>query len=210
LDKWKSGIGVNYSRGEIGFSVEHKAVLTYAYHLQFKDESTLSFGAAAGIQSHRVVGGQLIFPDGSQEALNGYTKSNFIADFGIHFKKEHLSLGLSSTGVNQPLIGYYYQAARHYYLTGSYDFELSEKWILQPKLMGVNADAMYSAHFHLLASYNKFLTFGAGYRFSDAICVNASYQFKEKIKIGYAYDHTRSKLSNISRGSHEIMLGITF
>ena len=106
-------------------------------------------------------------------------------------------------------MSYYYSVSRHYFLTGAYDFVLGKKWILQPKFIAVTDAVKLSAQLHVLASFNKFLTFGAGYRLSDAICMNASYQFKEKIRIGYAYDLTINKLSGISRGSHEILLGIT-
>jgi type IX secretion system PorP/SprF family membrane protein len=209
LENQNSGLGVNYMRNSIGFSKNNKAVVSYAYHLKFANESSLSFGAAAGVQVHSFDGSQFIFPSPNQEPFSSYTKAAFIADFGLHFKNKNLSLGLSSTGLNEPRLGIY-QVARHYYLTGAYDVELNEKWNLQPKLIVVTDAVKMSAQMHLLANFNKFLTFGGGYRISDAICVNASYQFKEKIRIGYSYDLTINKLSNISSGSHEVLLGITF
>ncbi len=209
VDKWKSGFGINYMRGSIGFSKVNKAVATYAYHIKFKNESTLSFGLAAGALIYSFDGSQLIFPTSSQEPLKSFTKATFICDFGLHFKKENLTVGLSSTGLNAPRMSFY-QAARHYYLTTAYDFEFAEKWMLQPKFIAVSDAVKLSAQLHVLASYKKFLTFGAGYRISDAICVNASYRFKEKFRLGYAYDITTNKLSSISRGSHEIIVGLTF
>ena len=209
LENQNSGLGVNYMRNSIGFSKNNKAVVSYAYHLKFANESTLSFGTAAGLQVLSFDGSQFIFPSPNQEPLSSYTKAAFIADFGLHFKNKNLSLGLSSTGLNEPRLGIY-QVARHYYLTGTYDVELNEKWTFQPKLVVVTDAVMSSAQMHLLANFNKFLTFGGGYRISDAICVNASYQFKEKIRIGYSYDLTINKLNTISSGSHEILLGITF
>jgi type IX secretion system PorP/SprF family membrane protein len=209
LERWNSGLGINYMRNSIGFSKNNRAVVSYAYHLKFANETILSFGAAAGVQVHSFDGNQLIFPSSNQEPFTSYTKAAFIADFGLHVKNKKLSLGLSSTRLNEPRLGIY-QVERHYYLTGAYDVELNEKWILQPKLVVVTDAVMSSAQMHLLANFNKFLTFGAGYRISDAICVNASYQFKEKIRIGYAYDLTINKLNGISRGSHEVLLGVTF
>lgn len=208
VDKWKSGFGINYMRGSIGFSKENKAVGTYAYHLKFKNESTLSFGMAAGIQHLFIDFSQLIFPNGETSDLPPYNKTVFIADFGAHFKKEKWTIGLSSTSLNQPKTTYY-QVARHYYFTTAYDLELSDKWLLQPKFFAVSDAVKLSAQIHVLTSYKKFLTFGAGYRISDAICVNASYRFKEKFRLGYAYDITVNKLSNISRGSHEFVFSFS-
>lgn len=209
VEKWKSGFGINYMRGSIGISKENKAVGTYAYHLKFKNESTLSFGLAVGIRHLFMDYSQLIFPNGETSNLPPLNKSVFIADFGVHYKKDNWSLGLSSTSLNQPIIANYH-VARHYYLTSSYDWNITEKWLFQPRLIIVSDAVMHSAQLHLLATFNKFLNFGAGYRISDAICVNASYRFKEKFRLGYAYDITTNKLSSVSRGSHEIIVGLTF
>jgi hypothetical protein len=61
---------------------------------------------------------------------------------------------------------------------------------------------------HIL--YRERIWLGAGYRTSDAFVAMLEYQVNPKLRIGYAYDMTTSRLRNYSSGSHEVMLGMDF
>jgi len=54
--------------------------------------------------------------------------------------------------------------------------------------------------------YNKFLTFGVGYRYKDALIgiIAADYR---NFYLGYSYDYPTSDIARASRGSHEIFIG---
>jgi len=47
---------------------------------------------------------------------------------------------------------------------------------------------------------------GLTFRSSDAISIMLGYMPIPNFTVGYAYDITTNKLSNVSRGSHEILL----
>ena len=54
--------------------------------------------------------------------------------------------------------------------------------------------------------YDKFLTFGLGYRWRDAIIATVAAEFKN-IFIGYSYDYATSAIAKASSGSHEVFAG---
>ncbi len=56
------------------------------------------------------------------------------------------------------------------------------------------------------ATYNKFISFGLGYRWNDALSLMIGAEFKNFF-LGYAFDYPLSALSKASAGSHEIVAG---
>jgi hypothetical protein len=56
------------------------------------------------------------------------------------------------------------------------------------------------------ATYNRFLSFGVGYRYKSAISAMVAAEFKNFF-IGYAYDYATSAIAKASSGSHELVIG---
>lgn len=54
--------------------------------------------------------------------------------------------------------------------------------------------------------WKKFLTFGVGYRYNDAVSVMASGEYKGFF-LSYSYDYPLSDIAKLSSGSHEILAG---
>lgn len=54
--------------------------------------------------------------------------------------------------------------------------------------------------------WKKFLTFGVGYRYNDAVSVMASGEYKGFF-LAYSYDYPLSDIAKLSSGSHEILAG---
>ena len=63
----------------------------------------------------------------------------------------------------------------------------------------------FSAEATMRATYKKFLTFGLGYRYRDAISAMIGGEFKNFF-IGYSYDYPMSAISRVSSGSHELII----
>lgn len=64
----------------------------------------------------------------------------------------------------------------------------------------------FSAEVTMRATYNKFISFGVGYRYKDAVSAMIAAEFKNFF-LGYAYDYPTSAISKASTGSHEIVAG---
>ena len=56
------------------------------------------------------------------------------------------------------------------------------------------------------ATFNKFLSFGLGYRYKDAVSAMISAEFKNFF-LGYSYDYSTSAINRASSGSHGIVAG---
>ena len=72
--------------------------------------------------------------------------------------------------------------------------------------MAVTDFSTFNVQAAMRARYNKFLSFGVGYRYKDAVSVMVGAEFKNFF-IGYSYDYPTSAISKASSGSHEIIAG---
>ena len=54
--------------------------------------------------------------------------------------------------------------------------------------------------------YNRFLSFGVGYRWDDAVIATVAAEFKN-FYVGYSFDYPTSAISKASSGSHELVVG---
>ena len=59
---------------------------------------------------------------------------------------------------------------------------------------------------NLNALYNDKVEFGLGYRLDDAFMAMINLRVNEKLRVGYSYDYTSTRLNNFSKGSHELLL----
>lgn len=77
---------------------------------------------------------------------------------------------------------------------------------MQPALLVATDFSAFSANISMNATYNKFITFGLGYRWDDAISLTVGAYYKNFF-LGYAFDYPTSAISKASSGSHEIVAG---
>ena len=96
---------------------------------------------------------------------------------------------------------------RMLYFTGGGNIPIKNTLFeLQPSLLVKTDFSMFTAEVTMQARYNKFLRFGVGYRWKDAISVMVGAEIKNFF-LGYAYDYPMSAISKASSGSHELVAG---
>ncbi len=66
--------------------------------------------------------------------------------------------------------------------------------------------AFTTAEINARVRYNKFLTFGVGYRWNDAVIATIAAEYKNFF-IGYSYDYATTAIAKASSGSHEVFAG---
>lgn len=97
--------------------------------------------------------------------------------------------------------------ALHFYTTGGYVFNFSERIKFKPAFMAKSvAGAPLSVDLTSNVLYNDKIEFGIAYRISDGISGLFNLRISEAIRLGYAYDYTVSNLGRFNSGTHEIML----
>ncbi len=210
LDALHGGLGANYQYETIGLIEQGKANLNYSYHIKLGETGILAVGIAAGFV-HAKSSGNWIPPTSTPDPtlpVSG-NKNAFFLNAGIVYKARKFSIGLSSTQINEPRVKgiYYYSLQRHYYLFADYIFPIGNDYYVKPQVIVRTDEVKMSADFNVLGYFKNQYWIGLSYRTSDAVAFMGGWDIKEKFRIGYSYDLTINKLSSISRGTHEIVLG---
>lgn len=211
IDKFNSGIGINYLHDEIGFSESNTLKLNFAYQIKFENDRILSFGLAAGLMNYKTEAFWVpptTTPDPSLPQDINDTK--FTSDFGIAFSTKKMNVGISSTHLAEERFtsdNMSYQSARHYYGFFDYTFGNEEKMQFRPELLVLTDQVKISAQIDLVGIFKNEYYLGIGYRSSDAIIAMIGWDIKKKFRVGYAFDKSINKLGSVSKGSHEVVLG---
>lgn len=198
----------------IGFqsSVAYKVFITKGIQL--------SFGLSLGFNQWILDGDKITtYHDDDIYFSNGLLKS-FDPDgkFGIYFKHEDWYVGASIEQIFHDKLSFLATQTGsesfledHYYITGGYDWQVADKWEIQPSILAkFGPPAPSKIDFNIRTTYNETIWAGIGFRTRDAITAMIGFKYKNMLSIGYAYDITNTDLKNYSSGSHEILLGINF
>lgn len=102
---------------------------------------------------------------------------------------------------------YEFQAGRTLYFMAGGNIPLKNTLFeLMPSVLVKSDFTFTTAEVTALARYNKFLTFGVGYRYNDSVIATIGAEFKNFFA-AYAYDYPVTSIAKASSGSHELILG---
>lgn len=212
-----NGVGGYVFNDVIGPIAQTGISASYAYHIEFSQNSHLALGLGAMAYLYKLKTNELNF-DSQGSTDNVLTEGNFKAfypnfSFGTYYYGEKYYAGVSVPELLQTKITsseefFIMRQVRHYYLMGGYKFNLGEKYALEPSTLvkyvqGAPVEYDITAKF---TAYDK-VSLGASYRSNDAVVAFLGFKFQERWHLGYSYDITMTELTNYTKGSHEIMLG---
>ncbi|HTL81474.1 MAG TPA: type IX secretion system membrane protein PorP/SprF [Bacteroidia bacterium] len=236
----RGGLGINIMTDKLGFENNMGYRLDYSFHLNMGNAGVLGIGVELGAFSKR------LGPTGSDQwiATTNWTadasippqmkKTVFDMGFGLWYARQNIWFGISSTHLpagaiddgttqitntsnNSPLVhNLVYQMARHYFITGGYNWELGD-WSVRPSFLVKSDATITSFDLNVIAMYNQRFWAGASYRFEDAICPMIGFAIPNAkatpngmpdggLKVGFAYDYTTSNLKNYNNGTFELFL----
>ena len=221
------GLGVNFSQESIGLFSNLLANIQASYKLRlFK--GTLSIGLQGGYYNSRFKGSEIYIPDnddyhqGTDTNLPTQDLSGNAFDFsaGLHYSHRHWSVGVSGLHLLQPSVRlgiegnessdsqeYETILQRQLYFMADGNIPIKNTLFeLQPSMLVRTDFSSFGAEVTARARYNKFLSFGAGYRWKEAVSVMIGAEFKNFF-LGYAFDYPLSAINKASSGSHEIVAG---
>ena len=227
------GLGINLENDEIGAERNASASISYNYMLPVSKTSIFSIGIAAGVVQKSLDGTKLRAPQGVYSDLeppfsidhnDGFIPIGNtsvvtpLINAGIYFQNEKFEIGLASSNIAEPkasLEGTTNVAeityVRNYFANLAFDFEIGRILTLHPSLLLKSDLVETQIEFSTIVTYNDNIFGGASFRgynsnSFDAVVLLAGYKLNENLTLAYAYDITLSSLSDVSRGSHEIML----
>jgi type IX secretion system PorP/SprF family membrane protein len=221
------GIGLSLWSDELGFNKDKDASLSYAYQFSVGN-GRLGLGISGSFINrglnptwdlpndllHTMEDGAI--PQGKQ---NEFT---FDLGAGMFYQTEELYVGFSSTHLLQSVYNYQPSAAyptakadeklvRHFYLTAGYNMPLSNPALEFLPSVFVQSDmSVTKIDLNTTFMYNKKFWAGVTYRVGSAVVGMIGLNILNGVKVGYSYDFDTTAFSNVSKGSHEIMVGYSF
>lgn len=212
MSRWMPiNIGLSFYHDAIGFARQNNLLLNLAYPIRIGNGS-LSVGVGVGMVNFGM-NPSWIPPTGTPDNSlpNANSQTGIDLNGGIYYRQAQGKwfAGISSTHLPATsLKNVDYSTSRHYNVLGGYKFM---------DLFGENKDLdiqalvrtdFVKASFEINVRYihSKWFYAGATYRFVDAAAIMVGIVPIKNLVIGYSYDITTNKLSNVSRGTHEVAL----
>ena len=227
IGRKRIGVGVDMMQESLGlFS---NMLISAQGSFKFKlFKGTMSVGVQGGYYTTKFKGSEVYVPEGDDfhqpgdEAIptQDVTGNCFDLSLGLHYTHKYFSIGISGLHLLDPTIRldtegnetdetsqFETRLKRTLYLTADGNIPLKNTLFeLQPSIMAASDLNTFNIQAAFRARYNKFLSFGLGYRYKDAVSVMIAAEFKNFF-LGYSYDYPTSAISKASSGSHEIIAG---
>lgn len=227
IGKRRIGVGVNMSQESLGLFSNMFINAQANYKFKFL-KGTLSIGVQGGYYDSKFKGSEVYVPEGddyhqpTDEAIPTQDVAGHAFDLsaGIWYTHKYFSIGVSGLHLLEPKVSFQSEGsaatdvaqyetvlARAMYFTANGNIGLKNTLFeLQPSLMVKTDFNNFSAEVTMRSTYRKFLTFGVGYRYRDAVSAMIGGEFKN-VFVGYSYDYPVSAISRVSSGSHELIIG---
>lgn len=233
---WKFGshrvaVGVSVQQESLGLYSSLTAGAQIAYKLR-KLGGEWSVGLQFGLYDQSFKGSEVYIPDsdefhqGTDEGLpmNDIHGTAFDVAAGIHYTHKYFHAGLSCTHITSPSISmsaasasggsegssdkkYEFQARRTLYFMAGGNIPINNTLFeIVPSLIVRTDFTFTTAALMGRLRWKKFLSFGVGYRWNDAVLATIAAELKN-FYIGYSYDYTTSAIRTASSGSHELFVG---
>lgn len=214
VKKLHGGAGISYKHEAIGFNRQHQVLGHYAFHQKLGTKYVLSGGISLGWMRISIDPDWIASTTLNDPSLPGNNVTNlFQLNAGMAFIAENWRVGFGSTQLNSGnrTSSGAYSPIIHSRLFGEYRFLLTEKLTLIPRVQ-ISTDYVKFSDQLFLGLYSGRLWGGVNYSGifgSNYLGAMIGYDFKGKYRVGYSYDYSTNKLSNISRGTHEIVLSFS-
>ncbi len=212
------GIGAMVLTDKAGPITQTNVAATYAYHLGLTSRMNLSVGVMGGFNRITLNTQDITLTDPNDPAItNGANNSQWKPDIGagVWLYSSNYFVGLSARQLLPQ--NYYFGTSRttgsptvpHFYLTAGVKLFMTDEITFMPSVM-VKRTSPVPLTYDINGKFNfndKFWI-GGSYRHKDAAAVLAGFNLSSLINVGYSYDITTSALNTVSRGTHEIVIGL--
>ena len=225
--KSRLGLGAVFNQESIGLYRNMEVSAQISYKFKFL-KGLWSVGVQPGFYNTKFKGSDVYIPEGDDYhepndpdlPTTDVSGNSFDLGAGISYTHKYFSLGVAVQHILQPTvtmddsggsdsetIEFQAEVPRQAYFIADSNIPIKNSlFSLQPSLLVRTDFSNFSAEVTMRATYNKFISFGLGYRYKEAISAMVAAEFKNFF-IGYAYDYPMSAINRASSGSHEIVAG---
>lgn len=214
VDKIHGGAGISYIHDAIGFNRQHQVLGHYAFHQKIKEKFALSAGVSMGWMRMGFKPDWVTPTTVDDPSLPGESHQDFFQlNAGVAFIAENWRVGFGATQLNSGnrTASGSYSLVIHSRLYGEYRFLITENLKLIPRVQFITDYVKYSDSWALVLHSNK-LWGGVSYSGvfgSNYIGAMIGYDFDQKYRLGYTYEYSTHKLSQVSKGTHEVVFSFS-
>lgn len=209
--------GLSVVSDEIGDVVkENNIYADFAYVLPVSANNKISFGVKGGMTFFDADFNGFQYSDTAPDPAFAENVHQFFPNVGVgtYFFSDKYYIGFSAPNLlrtkhleHQNAISTIGVEEIHYFFTGGYVFDLSDRIKFKPAFMakGVSGSPM---SFDLTANmlFNNFFEAGVGYRIDDSVSALVNFYITPTLRAGYSYDYTLTNLGDYNSGTHEVFL----
>lgn len=216
------GLGLTFFHDAIGFNRQNNLMLNYSYPLKINESNELRFGLGIGMMNFGMKPNWITTSPGvfDKTLPTSFSSTALDLNFGLFYKSDkNFYVGFSINHINGEEIKHsieesnvtynqLYTIQRHLYLMGGYKTNLIGPGYIDAQMLLRSEFNFTSIDINGRYMMDNLGYAGLTFRNSDAIALILGYMPTTipNLTIGYSYDITTNKLSNISKGSHEILL----
>jgi type IX secretion system PorP/SprF family membrane protein len=216
------GVGLNVTNDKIGPKNIITATAVYAYRIKV-GAGKLAFGLRGGIQNYNYNWDMIEYKDKEDQIPNTAVGSFVIPtfDFGLYYNTNSFYAGLSLEHMNEAqysftksMVNTQNGAQVYSHITGTIGkaFVINNELVLKTSTL-IRSDRQGNGNIDVNSSIliNKTIQFGLTLNTRKSIIILAEYNINRNFRLGYAYDHNFSALTQTTgSGSHEIFVGYDF
>ncbi|MAZ97429.1 MAG: hypothetical protein CMP53_07905 [Flavobacteriales bacterium] len=194
---------------------------SYAWHVKFTDENSLSLGLGAGYVNNTINSSGIRVPDELDPVL--YTQlssAKFDMNFGFNLQFGDFNIGAAVPNLLAPKVDfgdnfnspYQYHYMRHYVVNTQYNVQMQKGLMTLSPFVTIRANEVTIPQVDagLMFNHKEYFYVGAAYRSSYAVTGNAGVHVTANISLGYSYDFSLNTYGFALGNSHEFMLRYTF
>ncbi len=214
------GLGLSVVNDKIGPINQTFIYGDLAYHLKLSETIKLGLGLKAGLNMFQPKISTLNTSTSNDPSFVNATLQRSIAPnlgTGVYLYSEKFYLGASIPRLMQNKLNAASGSAlnilekRHIFLIGGLVQRLNDQFKLKPTLLTkITEGAPVSIDATLELLVKDMWSVGIAHRFKESVSALFGINLNEQLKVGFAYDHTLSKLRKYNSGSFEIMLQYDF
>lgn len=210
------GLGLSVENDKTFVEKQTTVNLDFSYMLPLGANLDLYLGIKAGGNFYDVnASGLNTWNYDTDPSLENLSRFNPNMGIGAYLKHDNFYISLSAPRIFETKRakeeeGLVTTAADriHYYLSGGYDLPLNDLFTLKPSIMMRYVQgAPLSTDFTALLNVDQKFEFGGSYRTDKAFTSLFFVNVLKWLQAGYAYENSwRSEISNVSGGTHEILV----
>jgi len=210
------GLGFSVVNNKVFVENETDFYVDVSYRLQLSESTDVYLGLKAGGSTYGLRRGALKGFNINVDPALFHVSNKFRPNVGIgaYLKKENYYVALSIPKLlnsraiakkNDQVV--YSKTSLHAYLSGGYNFWLSNIELRPSFMLQYAANAPLSAEFTAAAKFAQKLELGASYRTDNAFAGLLTLEVFDWLTFGYAYETTtRNEILKVSSGTHEFLV----